>query len=437
MRVLIISYLFAPMNWIGAVRWSKLGKYMVREGCQVKVISALQPQDEKRDDTICSKEIPEDAILRTGEFSTRMTGWLKRVFNGLEKKKGFIPRTLWGVISFFLGPGKFSWYFKTRPLVKKTVKEWQPDVVITTFDPIANHRLGRYAKKVCPDLLWAADFRDPMCSEFFLNQCRNRMERILVGGYEHSKKRLLGKFLSSADLIINVYERDNEWQRAHFPQLKDLAHKQLTLTNGFDPEEGGGIEPLAFDEKAVNIVYSGTLRPDNDATLLFHAMNELRGQVPVRLHYFGKHSAEMMRRARQADVEDLVVDHGLVARSEMLGRMAAADVLLLMCGGNTQVDIVPAKLYEYILAKRPVLALVSGIKRDTLAARMVSEGRLGLSCEYIAGPGTEPMKAFFKAIYDGEYNFDPDEAAFEGYTHPRLAADLLEQLQTRIGGAVK
>ena len=62
MRILIISYYFAPQNAIGAVRPTKLAKYLSRLGHEVTVICG-PGLNERRDPTL-ERDLRERADVR-------------------------------------------------------------------------------------------------------------------------------------------------------------------------------------------------------------------------------------------------------------------------------------------------------------------------------------------------------------------------------------
>ena len=78
---------------------------------------------------------------------------------------------------------------------------------------------------------------------------------------------------------------------------------------------------------------------------------------------------------KKFDMEEIVFFGGQVSRKESLYRQKEADVLLLMfIGQGMNVEtVVPGKLFDYIAAKRPTLALVP----DGDAAEIVKQGKCG------------------------------------------------------------
>ncbi len=136
--------------------------------------------------------------------------------------------------------------------------------------------------------------------------------------------------------------------------------KFVTLTNGYDREtfEGLTSEPSRREPgSALRVVHAGSIYVGRDPRPLLDAVKSLR--LPIEVRFFGPPPDSGLDLAREAETRglaDRVSVNGHVPYAQALNEMAGADVLLLMDTPGRTVGV-PAKLYEYIGAGRPVLAL--------------------------------------------------------------------------------
>ena len=152
------------------------------------------------------------------------------------------------------------------------------------------------------------------------------------------------------------------------------------ISNGYDEEvfqqaERSIVRSLAPGAE-FRLVHSGTVYPnERDPTQLFQAIARLKakgGLSATRLRVTLRATAndEILRRdLRALGIEDIVRLEPAIDYLKALEEMMSADGLLLLQGSNCNAQI-PAKLYEYLRADRPILALTDpeGDMARTLAA---------------------------------------------------------------------
>jgi hypothetical protein len=154
-----------------------------------------------------------------------------------------------------------------------------------------------------------------------------------------------------------------ESYRARFPQLP--ASKFSVIENGYDEDGFGGAAPApVVPGERLTLVHSGVLYDTGrDPSPFFEAMAALKAQGKI-----GPASLRVILRApgEMEEIEALVARYGVqdmvkveppVPYREALKEMLAADGLIVFQGTpfNTQI---PAKIYEYFRARKPVLGLV-------------------------------------------------------------------------------
>lgn len=219
------------------------------------------------------------------------------------------------------------------------------DTVFSSFRPWSDHLIARRLKQRYPHLRWIADFRD---------------------------------------LPVDPVRRDVWWpalqrwwgRRAVAPadEVWCVSRGQAAQLSGWHPSvrvERNGLlrAPLVGNEPVTahfTIVYTGSLYPELQTVRpLVDALGALfaRGELDpacVRLVYRGK-DAETFRRWTR-DLPALTLDIGTTIAPAAAQKMQqdARLLLLLTWSAPGYYGVLTAKLWDYLAAGRPVLALVNG-----------------------------------------------------------------------------
>jgi glycosyltransferase involved in cell wall biosynthesis len=171
-------------------------------------------------------------------------------------------------------------------------------------------------------------------------------------------------------------------------QLRDLlrvryreqaSDKFTAILNGYDEADFAALpqRPAAASDRLL-IVHAGNINADfRDPIPLLRAIARAgaRGELDpsrILLRFMGGGAygdSDAMRTAvRETGLEGSVEFLGRVPYAEALAELAKADLLLLLQASEDTTSLVPAKLYEYLRALRPVLALVlPGATSEVLA----------------------------------------------------------------------
>jgi glycosyltransferase involved in cell wall biosynthesis len=253
------------------------------------------------------------------------------------------------------------WSRQARPTVLDVIRKYQPDVLMTTSPPGSIHALGAWTKSNT-GLPWIACLRDPWST--VAAELKGRLNTVAAALCEAWTMR-------RADLIVANTPRLLDALKQRYPRK---AAKMTYVTNGFDltgqqqlkeslrPRLSAKIHPPRF----IEILHAGEIYGKRDASALLLALQRLRsksdGSLPeVRLRLVGRResSGRLTDMLKQPGIQALVDLQEQLPYAETMLSMLNADILLVLQSPAYE-SAIPAKLFEYLGAGKPVLALADG-----------------------------------------------------------------------------
>ena len=266
-----------------------------------------------------------------------------------------------------------SWLVGAVPMGWRLARRHRPAAIWSTY-PIATAHVAGYMLARITGLPWVADFRDPMV-EFdastqthYPTDARVRSARLWVEGLA-ARRAAMAVFCTRGAAEIFALR---------YPKIgPDRIH---VIANGYDENAFSNASAVAANDSGrLVLVHSGTLYPgpDRDPTAFFQALRALldadpkwstRVRIVLRASGFDTTYQPIIDRLR---LQDCVVLSPSCPYREALGEMLSADGLLVF-QGHTSNPAIPAKLYEYLRARRPILALVDA--QGSTAALLREEG---------------------------------------------------------------
>lgn len=176
----------------------------------------------------------------------------------------------------------------------------------------------------------------------------------------------------------------------------------------------------------------------NSPVYLLKAFKQITIERPdiaanIELHFVGFLRKENQKLIRKLKLQSFVKDNGYVNHDESIAKLKSADVLWFMAGRRRNIDaILPGKVYEYIGAKKPILACVP----DGAAKMAVEESGVG----YICSPDNiDEIKNTILKVYDDYKNNKlpaPSEEVLEKYRRDNLTEVLTKQFQLKLRAEV-
>jgi len=259
-----------------------------------------------------------------------------------------------------------SWRFDGVRQGLRMIREFAPQAIWSTY-PIATAHLIGAALQRKSGLPWIADFRDPMAQpdQHYPSDPATYASFIQI---EASAAAQAARLVFTTPGALRDYQQ-------RYPAA---AARMALLENGYDEESFAGAPPAALPTPhggPLVLLHSGIVYPaERDPTQLFEALGRLRraglltpAQLRIRFRA-AVHDAMLRDTARARGAEDFIEILPPIPYREALGEMLGIDALLVMQASNCNAQI-PAKLYEYLRAARPILGLTDPIGDTAWALR--------------------------------------------------------------------
>lgn len=356
MKVLIITYYWPPAGGPGVQRWLKFVKYFQEFGVTPVVYTPENPLYPMQDDSFVSEvpdtvEIIKQPILEPYRFAQLFSkGDVKTISKGIitkQEKQTFVQKLLLYIRgNFFIPDARKYWVKPSIKYLKKYLAENQIDTVVTTGPPHSVHLIGLELQKEL-GVRWIADFRDPWTTIGYHKQLK------LTPKSQKKHKQLESQVLNSADHItVTSFTTQKEFRQ--------LTNQPIAVvTNGYDQEE---VEEVVLDMD-FSLSHIGSLLSGRNPLVLWQVLAEIIGENKAfrehfRLQLVGAVSEDVLESIQKAGLSDYLDLKGYVSHTEAILLQRRSQILLLIEIDSPDTRcIIPGKLFEYLAAKRPLLAI--------------------------------------------------------------------------------
>jgi len=353
-KVLVVSYYFPPRPAVGGLRPLGLAKYLPEFGWEAVVLTAKLPGtpapgikviETAYEDTfglgkkLLGLDSQQNVVSQVAQLKKRLR---------IKSERSPLDSVLaaWGEIAAYPDPQK-RWRAHAARAGNDFLLREPVEAILSTSSPPTSHIVARELK-ARHQIPWVADFRDLWTQNHYYpySPVRRAVER-----------RLELRTLSKADALVTVSE----------PLAHELASlhkgKQIhVVTNGFDPEEVNS--PASALTSKFTITYTGNLYPGKQTPEpLFSTLRDLivQGEIApedIEVRLVGPELLWVDRLAESYGLRQQVRQLGLVPRDTALLRQRESQLLLLMKWNDPgQKGVYQAKLFEYLAARRPILAI--------------------------------------------------------------------------------
>ena len=358
-KVLIITYYWIPSGGAGVQRWVKFAKYLRQYGWEPIIYTPENPEYPSIDYSF-EKDIPADiTVLKTPIWEPynvyrNLTGKKNQAINAgfisENKKQGWKDKlSIWIRGNFLIPDPRRFWIKPSVGFLSDYLKENPVDAIITTGPPHSMHLIGMGLKKNFPSLPWVADFRDPWTNIDFYKDLN------LTWFADKIHHKLEREVLQKADTVLVVSRGMEE----EFALMK--PKKLRVITNGYD-ESDVQVGTLTLDGR-FSISHIGTLNAARNPRIVWKVLSEICAEnvdfkKDLQIQLVGKVDFSVLEDIQSYGLQEQLLKIDYLSHSEAIAKQNSSQVLMLLINqsGNAK-GILTGKFFEYLAAKRPILAV--------------------------------------------------------------------------------
>lgn len=337
-RVLMIAYHFPPLaGSSGIQRTLRFVQHLPKFGWEPLVLSADPRAYERTSDDLLADVPPATVVRRAFALDTaRHLSIAGRYVGAMARPDRWV-----------------SWKYAAVRDGLRLIREYKPQAIWSTYPIATAHLIGAELQRKS-GLPWIADFRDPMAQDGY------PADPLTWQSYRKIEEHTLRSARFSTFTTPGA-------ARTYLARYPVDAGRVAVLENGYDEETFAGAasggERRSLHPGAITLLHSGIVYPaERDPTQFFAALGQLKasgaisaGSLVVRFRA-SVHDDLLQSLAARYDVLEFIDCQPPVPYRQALAEMLDADGLLVMQAANCNEQI-PAKIYEYLRANRPILTL--------------------------------------------------------------------------------
>jgi glycosyltransferase involved in cell wall biosynthesis len=382
-RVLMITVDFPPPATMAGETCAQIARHLPLHGWEPVVLAARHPGGATGHGSGSGDTLP--TVIRVGSlphpiFVYRRLAALRRArpaaAQGIDAAQWSPPRRglkRW-ILSMLQVPDVYSGWIPPAVIAGlRAIRRYRVSHLFSASPHSSGHLVGLALARLS-GLPWTAQFQDPWT--FPPDAVWHNMTLVspLSARLETALERMV---VRRADTVACVTEPHRLWMRRQHPDAPEA--KIVTIPNGYDGPEWERVDAELGrtggrrDDRFV-ITYAGNIYLKRNPAPVFRALRSLidSGDVArerIQVDLLGQCDVAAGSRvtslAAACGLADRVTITGPLPREEALLRVARSDLLLLLAEELTLQ--IPGKTYEYLRARRPILALTSaGAPADLL-----------------------------------------------------------------------
>jgi glycosyltransferase involved in cell wall biosynthesis len=358
-KVLLATMYFPPAGGGGVQRSLKLAQYLPALGIETHVLAPDDPKWVHRDS---EQLVPTQAWVHRVRYvgpRARKPAEELRHADGLEKA---LVQAQVTARRLLVPDASVTWNLTAIPAAIRIARREGIDAVITTSPPGSVHFIGAAVQKATR-ARWLADLRDPLVAN-----PHRRSDTAATRARQAANQQLARLVAKRADAVSCVSE-------AIADEVRGLGARGIvrTISNGCDFEDFAGLEYRPTER--FRITHTGSFFGKRDPRPFLQAVHDSGLDVVAR--FVGDFRSTDREWADLLGLGDRLelVDYAPRRESLRLQRESEALLLLVPDAGGRGKGVLSGKVFEYLAAGRPVLAVVPP---DGAAAALIRETNAGV-----------------------------------------------------------
>lgn len=320
-RILMVAYHFPPSGAVAAQRPSKFARYLPEFGWTPFVL-ARRPDPRQPEDTSFDGR-PSAGVRRTPLEPERLLGALPAGWRNRARRFFFIPDE------------ELGWMASVAARLPGLIRRFRPDVLWANSVPTGSLVAAAWT---------ARRMRVPLVLDFHNEWIRNMYYRPATPLHDRAHRALEGFVVRTARLVVTLNPAHTEDLRRRFP-----GTACETVENGFDPEDYEVRERPAGAPRV--FTYAGAVYGYQSPAPFLRAL-AATGRRDVSVRIVGDRFGAFEPGAWPFPVRV----EGHVPHRE-LGSVLSESAAFFLCLEPPAARQLPAKMYEYLRAGRPVFAI--------------------------------------------------------------------------------
>lgn len=424
-RVLIVTYYWPPAGGPGVQRWLKFATYLADFGIDPIVYIPENPTYPIIDEDLV-KEVPKHIKVISQPIS-EPAKWAKKIFKKktkelqsgiIAKEKSSLEKLLLYVrANFYIPDARVTWVQPSVDYLSAYCQKHQIKKIITTGPPHSMHLIGMQLQESI-GVKWLADFRDPWTDIHYFADLP-------------LSKRALAKHKALELEVLQKADKISVTSQPTKTLLAKLTDKPIeVITNGYDE----ALLPSKVElSKKFSIAHLGSLLTDRNPIKLWKVLANLLEEIPslksdVELHFAGVVSPEVKLSLEEYNLSELVIDYGYLSHEKAIELQHKHQLLLLLEMDKEETKVIlPGKLFEYLAARRPILALGP---KDGAVEQIIEETQAGVYIELSDEQAIYEQLKNFYTKYKEEGSLAVDSKGIEQYSRKAVSEAMSELIKS-------
>jgi glycosyltransferase involved in cell wall biosynthesis len=360
MKVLLVTMYFPPAGGGGVQRSLKLAQYLPALGIETHVLAPDDPKWVHRDPEL---RVPTQAWIHRARYvgprARKPAEDIRAAQGGLERALVLTQVTARRLL---VPDASVTWNLTAIPAAIRIARREGIDAVITTSPPGSVHFVGAAVQRAT-GTRWIADLRDPLVA----NQQR-RDDTVAARARQTANEQVARLVARRADAVSCVSE-------AIADEVRGLDPRGVVrvVANGCDFDDFAGLEYEPASR--FRITHTGSFFGKRDPRPFLQAFRDADLDAVAR--FVGDFRSTDREWAEGLGLGDRLELVPYTPRAESLRLQRDSEALLLLVpdAGGRGKGVLSGKVFEYIAAGRPILAVVPP---DGAAAELIRETGSGV-----------------------------------------------------------